>query len=371
MGKLKITNDIVDERLSQRPLQRIEDYIGDKKKILWKCLNCAHEWKAIPNAIFRGTGCPKCAGKEKITNEEFDQRIESRPVKRLSDYKGHTHTIKMECLNKSCLHVWDTKATYILTGSNCPKCNLTEKFTNEVVDNFIKERPIIRLDDYIDTRTKIRWKCEKCDHIWLARPAGVLKGQGCPKCKYDYKKLTNDRVDARIDPNEIERIGDVVDSKTKIEWKCKKCTNSWFATPNNILRDRKCPTCTLMQRESRLATQLKEKCLKLFPKCTLEYSVFRNKDTNRFLPYDIFVEADQQKYIIEIHGRQHFEFVELYHGSQEEFERRKLLDQTKKEWAIDNGFIYIEIPAYLKLKEAEKILNKIKKNEIKESVIYE
>ena len=38
----------------------IENYIDSETKILHKCSICGNEWKAIPNSILHGRGCPNC-----------------------------------------------------------------------------------------------------------------------------------------------------------------------------------------------------------------------------------------------------------------------------------------------------------------------
>ena len=75
----KLTNIIVDEKLSDRNIKRIDNYTGNHIKINWICLICNYTWAAMPYAILNSkTGCPKCANKVKLTNEIIDQRFESR-----------------------------------------------------------------------------------------------------------------------------------------------------------------------------------------------------------------------------------------------------------------------------------------------------
>jgi len=39
------------------------------------------------------------------------------------------------------------------------------KKTNEVIDELIKDRPLIRVDNYIGSLVKINFKCLKCNNI--------------------------------------------------------------------------------------------------------------------------------------------------------------------------------------------------------------
>ena len=40
---------------------------------------------------------------------------------------------------------------------------------------------------------------------------------------------------------------------------------------------------------------------------------------------------------VEVHGRQHFEFVKHFHGTRKKFAEAKLRDQLKKQWCELNG----------------------------------
>lgn len=54
--------------------------------------------------------------------------------------------------------------------------------------------------------------------------------------------------------------------------------------------------------------------------------------------------APKLKLIIEIHGRQHYEYIPHFHKTKIDFVRGQNRDETKKEWAELNGFTLIELP---------------------------
>ncbi|WP_179885350.1 zinc-ribbon domain-containing protein [Bacillus thuringiensis] len=96
-----------------------EVYINNNTKMLWECKK-GHIWEARPREIKRGIWCPTC-GSNKLTIEEM-QRV--------------AHAKHGECLSRV----------------------------------------------YINTDTKLRWKCEN-QHIWEAIPYLVTKkGRWCPYC---------------------------------------------------------------------------------------------------------------------------------------------------------------------------------------------
>lgn len=51
-----------------------------------------------------------------------------------------------------------------------------------------------------------------------------------------------------------------------------------------------------------------------------------------------------KKICVEVHGEQHYKFVQFYHGNMLNFIRAKKRDQEKKEWCELNGITYIALP---------------------------
>lgn len=71
-----------------------------------------------------------------------------------------------------------------------------------------------------------------------------------------------------------------------------------------------------------------------------EHKVFKNPETDHWLPYDIYL--PDHKTFVEIHGTQHYIKESFYDRTDEEFEYRKHLDKMKKDFAKKNG-TYIEV----------------------------
>ena len=61
-----------------------------------------------------------------------------------------------------------------------------EYFVLELIGKGIFYEP---LDRYVDSKTKIRFKCDKCGNIWKASPTNILSGKGCAQCKKTNAKL--------------------------------------------------------------------------------------------------------------------------------------------------------------------------------------
>ncbi len=68
-----------------------------------------------------------------------------------------------------------------------------------------------------------------------------------------------------------------------------------------------------------------------------EYVSYRNQK----LFLDIFI--PQLALVIEVHGRQHEEFVKHFHGSADNFRSYKRRDRLKEEWVAENGYTLIAL----------------------------
>lgn len=120
MGRKALTNKIVDSRLMGRNIKRISGYINNKIAISFQCLieECNHIWEAIPNSVLtRHTGCPKCAKKKQTqTNKIIDIRLINRNIKRLDNYINTNYPIYFQCLINGCGHIWKTSPDKILNS---------------------------------------------------------------------------------------------------------------------------------------------------------------------------------------------------------------------------------------------------------------
>jgi len=85
-------------------------------------------------------------------------------------------------------------------------------------------------------------------------------------------------------------------------------------------------------------------CLKRLVKPVLEEVYFpwaRNPDTEAMLPYDFYIPS--LSLVIEVQGAEHYEYIPHFHGTQQRFQQRLLLDHIKESLAEDNDFNYLAI----------------------------
>jgi len=155
-------------------------YINGKTKLLWECAK-GHQWKAIPNNVKEhGRWCPYCGGSLKLTIEEMRKIAMERGGKCLSnEYINNRSKLLWEC--KEC-HQWEAIPNSIKRGTWCPKCNKKEKLTIEEMGQLAKKKGGTYLSKiYVDSGSKLLWKCYY-GHEWEASPEKVKAGTWCPIC---------------------------------------------------------------------------------------------------------------------------------------------------------------------------------------------
>lgn len=175
---------------------------------------------------------------------------------------------------------------------------------------------------------------------------------------WDYNNNT-------ISPYEISKCN----SNNKVYLKCLEndTHNSYLITPAHYQEGKRCPICGrdyLSKLHKSVIKYLNELNLdiKTEHECTIKPI---NPDTGYILPYDI--EIVNYKIIIEIQGKQHYKLLNDGHPwlknltPQDYLDKRIRYDKIKKDFAIKNGYKFLEIfPESFLNDEYKKII----KNEI-------
>ena len=89
---------------------------------------------------------------------------------------------------------------------------------------------------------------------------------------------------------------------------------------------------------SNLCNQVIQTIKSIFPEMlvkTEEFVYYHNQK----LFLDIFL--PQLGVVIEVHGRQHDEFVEHFHGDAEGYRQSRRRDSLKEQWVSENGYIFV------------------------------
>ena len=249
--------------------------------------------------------------------------------------------------------------------------------------------------EYVDTVVEdhIVWiymVCPKHRHVGIQRVRKEnLKREGSHKCVYcigrkvhpmdSFGAKHSDQIALWSDKNEKTAFEYSPSSNKKVWFKCENGLHEdYFRSINDVHhRGFRCPECEKLNKESCLQQKVRLYFSHLGYTLKHEYDcsiIDINPITNRKMPYDN-QEDDKLKLIVEVNGKQHYEidkFTIMQAKSQnrspeEALEYQKFKDRHKKEYALSQGYYYLEIPYkaikddYYKViidKKIEEILNK-------------
>ena len=235
-GRAKLSKEIVNQRLADRGIKLIGDYVNTSTRSTFRCKH-GHEWDAVADHVIRGSGCPECYGNIPLTKEIINERLSSRGIKQIGDYDGARTKTMFRCKQG---HEWSSTPDNVTRGSGCPYCAGTAKLTKEIVNERISDRGIEMVGEYINIDTRATFRCEY-GHEWETIPDGVIAGNGCPICS-GTAPLSKEIVNERITGRGFKMISDYINTATKTTFRCDK-GHEWNAKPSNIMHGQGCPTC--------------------------------------------------------------------------------------------------------------------------------
>ena len=170
----------------------LDPYINKRTKIRVKHIKCGNTYAVTPNNFLRGHCCPYCYGNLKKTTAQFEKEI--------YDLVGNEYTL---------------------------------------------------LDTYVNNKTKIQVKHNKCGHTYKVTPNAFTNGSRCPYCRAkangEAKRKTNTEFQQEVFDlvgNEYIFLDTYVNNMTKIRVKHTKCGKIYEVTPANFLSGHGCPYCS-------------------------------------------------------------------------------------------------------------------------------
>lgn len=126
-------------------------------------------------------------------------------------------------------------------------------------EQFIKELKKINPDidvvgKYSRAVDRVEVKCKRCGLNWEPKAYSLIQGKGCPHCSKvrgatknkgltGTKGINDFKRQLSIVDDSIEISGEYKNNKTKVECRCKRCGNIWYARPNSLLFKHGCPRC--------------------------------------------------------------------------------------------------------------------------------
>ena len=240
------------------PLQRLQDHAKarggrclskskhnrSQAKVLWQC-KLGHTWEATPNMVLNhGTWCPKCSRKGRTYKRRSLKDLQEHAASlggrcRATTYEGMRVPVFWQCYKG---HTWRASPNKVLNSKTwCPECA-----GNALLDlRRLQEHALHRggeclATEYVNSRSKVTWKCEH-GHTWDAAPYSLVnKGSWCPHCR----KIGLARLRAHAASLGGKCLAQSYENKqVKLPWQCKE-GHKWEATATNVLHGNTCcPQC--------------------------------------------------------------------------------------------------------------------------------
>lgn len=174
-------------------------YTLSKNKILLRHNHCKNKWETKANNFISGQRCPECSNNFKSTDtfKSEVKALSNDTLDVLGEYVNCTTHVLMRC--KIHNHTFKSSPTNVLRGKKvCTKCNAeylseVQRKSDAQFCEELKQRhkgAIVCEEPYINTHTKLRFRCLVCDSAFSAEPNAVLRISGCPTCATSKGEIT-------------------------------------------------------------------------------------------------------------------------------------------------------------------------------------
>jgi hypothetical protein len=343
---IKWSNELIDEKLKEdnRPIKRIGNYGGIETPIDFLCLidECQCIWKARLYSIFRGSGCPRCAGKLPLTREIAAERYRDTGFELVGEWISTKSPTLIR--HKKCGYEWNPVPYNIFRGMGCPQCSKIlqserQKLPVEEVIMRFNEFGYELLGEYVGRKTPTLTKHIKCGFEWKVRPGDIFSSYGCPQCA-GLLPLTQEIVYQRFKDKGYELLGKYKNNFTPILTKHKECGFEWKVRPGDIFSSYGCPQCATSKNEKLIGKLLEDTELIVDTQKGVKYSSHQNK---RRMFFDFYL--PEINTVIEYNGEQHYRPVCFGGISQERAKQNFLIqqvrDQRKQQYCDDNNITII------------------------------
>lgn len=104
-------------------IEVVETYKGARAKILHKCSICGYEWYPTPNSVLTGRGCPKCySNRHNLTHELYVKKLSTKhpDIELIEQFTATGVPTLHRCKKDG--HIWKAVPNNLLQGIGCPVC---------------------------------------------------------------------------------------------------------------------------------------------------------------------------------------------------------------------------------------------------------
>ncbi|CAH6419026.1 Hypothetical protein HVR_LOCUS214 [uncultured virus] len=277
------------------------DINGRDSHVPVKCNTCGHEWNpTIHGHITHKSKCPMCAGNAPWLASQpgriFDpfgtlERFLIRALQ-INNDKFDYSSVKREHIKNNESHV----------PVSCNVCG--HKWTPNIHDH------INHKGGCLGCVNRIPWTL----------PRFLIRAKEVHGEIYDYANI-------------IET--DVVNCNSYILIVCKTCLYEWNPTLDSHVKGSGCPKCKKSKGE--------KACMRILEGINIVYKLQFRISSLPSRPFDLYFEYMGHKWLLEFDGRQHFQMIDFFHESMEEFHNNQEIDVVKTKIAVTEGYNVIHI----------------------------
>jgi hypothetical protein len=177
-------------------------YLGSAARYDFRC-RAGHQWQTSGQDVLRGAWCRVCANEDrKVAYLLPDglQRLQAMATSKggaclAGRYEGSNHYYAFRCAKA---HEWLAVGARVLRGAWCLQCAHDAKrlTMSDVRESAAKRGGWCLSRDYIDSKTKMTWVCDK-GHTWRAPLSTIRAGHWCPDCAIQ-QQLSNRKSKAGV-----------------------------------------------------------------------------------------------------------------------------------------------------------------------------
>lgn len=217
--------------------------ITNHDKLEWHCLKCDNKWLATWSNVKGGSWCMRCSGYQKKTMDDLHLIAKERGGKCLSVSMPSIKTkLKWEC--GKCNHIWEASYDSIRKGSWCLACSKHRKLSLKDAQLLANNKNGKLLSkEYFSKSVPLRWQCGECKFEWTNTFTEVESGYWCPKCTNRRMRYFKEDMQFLAKQNNGEFLSkEFTNLEAKYKWKCKR-GHIWSTTGLNVRDGKWCPDC--------------------------------------------------------------------------------------------------------------------------------
>ncbi len=258
-------------------------------------------------------------------------------------------------------------------GQGCPICGKTKSQSANTKNKKTTEQFVIKSQEvhgkdehdyseakYVNSKTKVKIKHNKCGKFFWQLPEDHIKGHGCLECGNQRMQKTHEQFVKEVEDvhgSHLSVIGEYQGKRTKIRFRCNDCGKISLNMPKNVLDGNKCNHCKSSRGEKQIAIILEKTTLNFQTQHHFNKHPFLRSKTS-YLAFDFYL--PDYNLCIEYDGQQHYESVKHWGGTKQ-FGSTQLRDQLKNQFCLDNNIRLLRIPYWVNL-TPELILSYLEEN---------